>query len=233
MITHHRLESGGKSLPYRIRRRKGMRHCYIHIIDGEVELRCPPQFPLSDAESLLRQRLGWIEKKLGEYAEKKSLYDPFELFVLKGKSYPVEFFPAGDKKSSIAFREGSLIIHSPTAPDREGLKRTYEELYRSYCHKELVPRVHEWSRSMGLVPSRITFRQAKTRWGSCSSRDSLSLNLYLAALPEALSDYVIVHELAHIRHKNHSRNFWSLVEKYIPDWKERRKSLRKYEGLLG
>jgi len=85
---------------------------------------------------------------------------------------------------------------------------------------------------MGLQPSRVSFRKARTRWGSCSGRDSISLNLYLAALPQELSDYVIVHELAHIRHKNHAKVFWSLVHRYIPDWKEKRKKLREYEILL-
>jgi len=72
----------------------------------------------------------------------------------------------------------------------------------------------------------------KTRWGSCSAKNTISLNYYLAKLPESLIEYVVVHELAHIKEKNHSAKFWNLVEKYLPDVKKRRKLLREYEKLM-
>jgi predicted metal-dependent hydrolase len=234
MIEERLLElPGADPLPWRLHRRRGIKHCYIHLIGGEVELRCPVHFTVREAEALLRLRLGWIEKKRREYREKSSLADPFESFLLEGRNYPVELLPSSGEQSSIRFRKGRLEIRTPSPPDRETLQRIFEDLYRNHCRKELLPGVHDWSRIMGLTPSRIGFRRARTRWGSCSSRDALSLNIYLSALPRELSDYVIVHELAHIRHKNHSKRFWSLVEKYLPDWRERRKALRRYEGMLG
>jgi predicted metal-dependent hydrolase len=89
-----------------------------------------------------------------------------------------------------------------------------------------------YSEKMNLFPSKVTFRFNKTRWGSCSAKNAISLNYYLAKLPESLIEYVVVHELAHIKVKNHSAKFWSLVEKYLPDVKKRRKLLREYEKLM-
>ena len=89
-----------------------------------------------------------------------------------------------------------------------------------------------YSEKMNLFPSKVTFRFNKTRWGSCSAKNAISLNYYLAKLPESLIEYVVVHELAHIKEKNHSAKFWGLVKKYLPDVKKRRKLLREYEKLM-
>ncbi len=85
---------------------------------------------------------------------------------------------------------------------------------------------------MGVSPAAVTFRRARTRWGSCSSNDRISLNLYLVMLPPELAEYVVVHELAHIVHKNHSPAFWERVARHLPDCKQRRKALRAYEIYL-
>jgi predicted metal-dependent hydrolase len=81
---------------------------------------------------------------------------------------------------------------------------------------------------MGIQYNRITIRSQKTRWGSCSSAGNLNFNIRLADVPEELLDYVIVHELAHRREMNHSTDFWKIVEREIPDWRERRKRLKEY-----
>jgi predicted metal-dependent hydrolase len=82
---------------------------------------------------------------------------------------------------------------------------------------------------MNLHPSRVSFRFNKTRWGSCSYKNSIVFNYYLAKLPEDVIEYVVVHELAHIKHKNHQKNFWALVGEFLPDFKNRLKKLREIE----
>ncbi len=85
---------------------------------------------------------------------------------------------------------------------------------------------------MNLYPKKVSFRKAKTRWGSCSSKDFISLNIALAALPRTLSDYIIIHELAHIKHKNHSKEFWALVKRHYPNYKDARDELKKFATIL-
>jgi len=103
---------------------------------------------------------------------------------------------------------------------------TQEELEK--IKEKIGSRVSYYSKIMGVTVGRITIRNQKTRWGSCSSKGNLNFNYQLYYLPEKLLDYVVIHELAHRRHMNHSADFWAEVETYCPDYKERRKALQGY-----
>jgi len=85
---------------------------------------------------------------------------------------------------------------------------------------------------MGLTPTYVGYRKAKTRWGSCSGRDRISFNYYLMKMPLSLVEYVVVHELAHITHKNHSAKFWGLVYEYMEDYKEREVKIKTLEKII-
>lgn len=105
-----------------------------------------------------------------------------------------------------------------------------EEEIRAYTEKlrpVLLHRVAYYAERMGVDYHRITIRNQKTRWGSCSTAGNLNFNWRLILLPGELLDYVVVHELAHRRQMNHSVRFWSEVEKILPDYRERRKRLKE------
>ena len=93
--------------------------------------------------------------------------------------------------------------------------------------KEIIPaRVQYYSGLLGVTPTRITITGATTRFGSCSGKNSISFSFYLMRFPEEAVDYVVVHELCHILHHNHSKEFYKEIEKILPDYKEREKILR-------
>ena len=81
---------------------------------------------------------------------------------------------------------------------------------------------------MGVTVKNITIKNQKTRWGSCSSKGNLNFNYQLYYMPQELMDYVVVHELAHRKYMNHSKEFWAEVKKYCPEYKERKNFLKKY-----
>lgn len=93
--------------------------------------------------------------------------------------------------------------------------------------REIPPKVRHYSTIMGLRPTGIRITSARTRFGSCSGKNSLCFSWRLMGYPEEAVDYVVVHELAHIVHKNHGPDFWALVGQYMPDYKRRRALLRK------
>lgn len=101
--------------------------------------------------------------------------------------------------------------------------------YRRQAADILAERTAYWAGRMGVDYGRITIREQVTRWGSCSSKGNLNYNWKLIRVPEELLDYVVVHELAHRREMNHSRQFWEIVEQVLPDYRQRRKALKSYE----
>ncbi|MDO4622568.1 MAG: M48 family metallopeptidase [Eubacteriales bacterium] len=109
-----------------------------------------------------------------------------------------------------------------------------EELHRcaELALQTIPPRVEQFARLMQVTYGRITIRNQKTRWGSCSSKGNLNFNCLLMLTPPDVQDYVIVHELAHRKQMNHSALFWAEVEKVLPDYRERRKWLKDNGGML-
>lgn len=95
------------------------------------------------------------------------------------------------------------------------------------AREELPPKVAYYAQRMGLQPTGMTITSARTRFGSCSPKNRLCFSWRLMDYPEAAIDYVVVHELAHIAHKNHGPQFWALLERYMPDYRARRALLRE------
>ncbi len=104
---------------------------------------------------------------------------------------------------------------------------TYEE-YKLMALELATSRLQHFNRSYGLTYKRVTIKQQKTRWGSCSQEKNLNFHYRIALIPPELADYLVVHELCHLGQMNHSDAFWTLVEKTIPDYKERRKQLKRF-----
>jgi hypothetical protein len=97
---------------------------------------------------------------------------------------------------------------------------------------ELRALLAEWAAKLGLSPGRVQFREMYRKWGSCSSRGSITLNTALCHVPKALAEYVIVHELVHLRVFNHGKAFKAMMTQHMPDWKERSKALDEYLRAL-
>ena len=108
----------------------------------------------------------------------------------------------------------------------------YEDMVRFWMHSDggkiFKEKLNYFASQMNVHFNMVRIKNVKTIWGSCSSKKNLNFNFRLFFLPEALIDYVFVHELAHLKHMNHSKAFWSEVEKQIPDYKKRREELKRY-----
>lgn len=115
-------------------------------------------------------------------------------------------------------RRADLAPPAPTPAEIAALKERARRI--------LMPKVAFWSEKMGLVPTGVKITAARTRYGSCSGKNSLCFSCFLANAPEAAVDLVVVHELCHIRVKNHGPAFYALLEQTLPDWRERKRLLR-------
>ena len=104
-------------------------------------------------------------------------------------------------------------------------RRAYQK-YKEEARRLVMARLAHFNTVYGFAWGRIAIRNQKSRWGSCSKKGNLNFSYRLALIPSPLADYIILHELCHLGEFNHSRRFWDLVERGMPDWKERRKLLR-------
>ena len=131
-----------------------------------------------------------------------------------------------------AYREEQCLWLFLPSNRPDTVRPVVEGWYRRQAWLYLPLRLRQLAQQVGLGPSRITVRSQKTRWGSCSTRGTISLNWRLMMIPSTLVDYVLTHELCHLQHLDHSARFWALLGKLIPDYRERRSALRKASSSL-
>jgi len=192
--------------------------------------------PTKQIKKIVMKNLFWINKKL--YALKflsvknKPQNNHKKIYYI-GKSYPLKIISNKDNKTiDIAFKHFSFYVNTPLKYSYADFAKALNSFYKTQAIEKITPIVAKHSRTMKVTPAKISFRYAKTRWGSCSSKHNISLNYHLIKLPINLIEYIIIHELAHIVHHNHSKDFWGLVQKYLPDYKEKHKQIKEYEKIF-
>lgn len=188
--------------------------------DLSIEVRAPLRMKQSEIEKFVLSKRDWIEKataKMKAAAPAPITYGSKIMFF--GEELTVT--EAECKKAVLS--DSLLLV--PEGLSEDELKKHIAEFYRAEAQGYLPERVKEISLETGLSCSSLLINSAKTHWGSCTA-DRIHLScLLMAASPEAV-DYVIIHELAHTVHHNHSKSFWALVEKHCPDYKSKRKELK-------
>jgi predicted metal-dependent hydrolase len=229
---------GKRKVAYRVRvSARAQRPALSVSGDRGLEVIVPSRARLFDPLQLLREKQHWISKKL-DYFERSRLQDPLlrlragESATLLGRELRLRVIPSESTRTRVAVHDGLVTLHTPRV-DNESIHRAL----RAWCKvlaKGVIPRrVAHLNRAPGLPLVRVSVRDQKTRWGSCSRRGTVSLNWRLVLLPLHVMDYLILHELAHLRHMNHSRRFWHYVAALYPDFREAERWLRRHgQGMI-
>lgn len=187
---------------------------------GGLEIILPRGFDLVDAEKFIHNKSDWIKKHL---IHRTVLQDKFFLFGSEIKI--IQEFGLFTRKHKIKFEKNELKILSP-AQSKAGLMRLYEIWLKHQAKKYLCERAAELAAVNNFRINKISIRGQKTRWGSCSTKGNLSFNFALLKFKKEVIDYVIIHELCHLREMNHSKKFWNLVGNICPNYKSLRKELK-------
>jgi predicted metal-dependent hydrolase len=116
--------------------------------------------------------------------------------------------------------------------EHEDFSKHYSEINKAKARKKLVNRLNKLSEQHGFSYNKVYIKNQKTRWGSCSSKNNINLNMKLVRLPDEMIDYVLLHELVHTKIKNHSHEFWTELNKFVADAKGMRKIMNEYKMLL-
>jgi len=179
----------------------------------------------------------WILKKLLDF--KDIGYIPFnrefadgEAFMYLGRNYLLQLFLNSNlTRLKVKLSDGILIILTPTK-DPVVLKKLMERWYRKETEKVILERIEYYKTKFSTGPAKIKIKEQKRRWGSCSSRGSIYFNWRIIMAPPLVIDYVIVHEMSHLIHRNHSPEFWKQVESILTDYKVRKKWLRDHGARM-
>lgn len=219
------LLDGGR-IDYRLVRSR-RKTVAIHIrADGKVELRAPLRLPVMDAEGFLRSRAGWVARKLAELAQRPALpQQDFSAGALQpylGAWYPLQ--RGGGR--SVALRDGQLHLPVTATCAATALREWYRRRAREVFAERLA-HCHGRAAALGVPWPTLKIRVMKSRWGSCSRRGTVNLNLELIKYPLELIDYVLMHELCHFLEFNHSARFYAHMHSLLPDWRARRARLRE------
>ena len=201
--------------------KRSLKHSYISVqpnADRFMVLLKTPKVSQSFVENILLEKEAWIRKQISKLQSKKQLSATLEDEVLLfGEIYSI------DSEEATSLREKLLKID---IDNRIKITKSYDVFYKERAKEHISNRVEYFSDLMDLKYSELKFRKMKSRWGSCNSSRVITFNSELIKVSKELIDYVVVHELAHLTHMNHSKEFHSLVDMFIDDSKAIRKELK-------
>ena len=204
--------------------------------DGSLRVTAPLRASHSLVEEFVLANLDWIETHRAKALERRSknppiVFDEGAKFRFFGEERILVFEDTVGKRSRVDLVEQFLVV-TMAPPDRtsENVRDAIAKFFDQQARLHLPERVEHFSKAMGVTPSGLSFRRQKTRWGSCSSLGHISLNWKLLFAPEPVIDYLVVHELAHLVHANHSKKFWDLVKIHDPECLRHRRWLRDHQS---
>lgn len=209
---------------------KSNRKSITLVIDknGELIVRAPKFVSDREIMRLVSSKQDWVTKRLEEAQKTEKLKQ--ELIIEEGSSIPFMGEPhtihIGDCRT-VTLTEDVILL--PTVHDPEKLFMKWLKTQALYMLQESV---EHYAAQMGLVYEAVKLSNARTSWGTCTSKRVLRFSWRLVLCPTEMLDYVVVHELSHIRHMNHSREFWGCVESVMPDYKKRRKWLKAHSYYM-
>lgn len=212
--------------------------------DGSVTVKAPRLFP-TDKEivDFVEKKMDWIikQRNIQQNREDMRLVRRFETdysFPYLGEECLIEMQKA--KKNQFSYEDGKIIIRTPyyddlltdyDAPENKGLieklQSDLKKWYKKQAYAYISKRVEYYQNIVGVTVTDVSIKSRKSQWGSCDSNGNLTFSWRLVmARPEAI-DYVVIHELCHRKHMDHSRDFWNQVQKYMPDFKAQKQWLEE------
>ncbi|NJD89179.1 MAG: M48 family metallopeptidase [Betaproteobacteria bacterium] len=216
---------------YTLVRRRGRRGVGLKVDATGLTVSAPLTVPVARVEKMVLESESWVLGKLEVWRQRQVPVQRWE----DGAALP---YLGGElalrlrvARRAVAEISGSELLVAVPSPDEEAIRRAVVAWYRRAALAHLAQRAFLHSRLAGLVPPRVMLSSANSRWGSCNSRREVRLAWRLVKARPALIDYVVCHELAHLRHMNHSREFWAEVARLCPDYRALRDELEATDHL--
>ncbi|HYD35832.1 MAG TPA: SprT family zinc-dependent metalloprotease [Vitreimonas sp.] len=204
--------------------------------NGDVIVSTPRWYMPGSLQQFLEHSAGWVERTKAKMMSRKTHASNNQSVNIFGKAYEKKVEYSARHRVGIRI-EGKSLILNPTSPQlttwNAAAEKQLNTFLKATAEKYIIPRTHQLGEKMATTFRHITLREQKSRWGSCSSTGNLNFNWRLVHYEPPIIDYVIIHELAHRTHMNHSAAFWNLVAKYDPAHLQHRGWLKRNGMSLG
>jgi hypothetical protein len=187
--------------------------------DGTVRLTVPRGASIAAGVRFAERQVDWVERERQRRRERAEPWRAGHALWVRGEIVDLQI------RADALVAGPEVIRLSASGADA---RPAVEAHLRAAATRELPPRCHELAAATGLTVARVSVRNQRSRWGACSSRGVITLNWRLIQMPATVSDYVIFHELSHLRQPNHSRKFWREVEGMCPWWRDAERWLRRH-----
>ena len=229
------INYGTQTIEFEVIKSRSCKNTYITVErDIGVVVKTNENISNEELQYLVKGKASWIIKKLeelGESIDYGNIITGSRLFYL-GKSYYVELIKENREDYKVSFIHSKFKIYTPKKIDQNLLLEAIESFYLKKAEEKLTKLTQKYSDKMKLFPKKLYFRKSKTKWASCSASNKITFNSEVMKLSTSLIEYVVVHELAHIQYKNHSKDFWNLVKKFMSDYQKKEKTLRGFEKKI-
>lgn len=204
---------------------------------SKLVVRAPYKTAFSFIEEFIFERAKWILARFNELQEKHQhqknyQYINGEEFYFLGAAYLLQIIEYDKIRTRCEMRTSSLIVSANHDSSKYEIRRCLVTWYQKQAKTYFLQRLNFWSEKLNIRFNHFSISSAKTRWGSCNYKNDIRLNWRLMMMTSSIIDYVVIHELCHVIHKNHSKRFWSLVAKAMPDYKQHQEQLKKWAREL-
>ncbi|HOY70391.1 MAG TPA: SprT family zinc-dependent metalloprotease [Methylotenera sp.] len=223
----------GETIFYQLERRQ-RRTIGLKITADGLVVHAPKRIYDVQLNQVLQEKAHWILNKLQAREENKTVPMQWlngEYLLFLGNDIQLKI--SADKLNKAAVLEQSDLVIAQPAPLNQALtSRKVIAWYKKHAQLDFSRRLEVFAAKLGVITPPLSLSNAKSRWGSCNSRGEIRLNWRLLQAPPHIINYVICHELAHLKQMNHSAKFWAVVEKLYPDFKFAEKELKKLSPYL-
>ena len=236
------IKINGQSITYTLRLDKRLKVIQLRLLPSAiVEIVTPAKLTQAEIEHIFIAKSKWLRGRLDKLASlaenpvNQQLVSGSQL-LYKGEPHTLTILP-GSTKVEVSLLPGELQVNLPQRyAEHEQVSTIVEQIVKAWLVDQagnlFVDKTKHWAAVIGVHPAKITIRDQKTRWGSCSSLGNINYNWRIIMAPLWVADYLVIHELCHILVPNHSANFWEQVSRFSPDHQECRKWLTDNGKLL-
>ncbi|UEL47220.1 M48 family metallopeptidase [Terrisporobacter hibernicus] len=221
-----------KDINYAVIRRKRRSSSLIVENDGTIKLIVPLDTSNEDVEKIIESKRYWIYTKKAEleslnYSKIDRKFVSGQGFMYLGSSYRLEIVDTLDV--DLKLYRGRFYLKKSKL---ENAAEVFKSFYREKGLKKIEERINLYKDMIGVEPNKVRVMELQNRWASCTNKGNLNFNFKCIMAPLSIVDYIVVHELVHIKYKNHDSAFWNAIDKVMPDYEKRKEWLKNNGAAL-